>query len=132
VQSRTDQRLRIGRLGERLAAQRLERAGFTVLERNYRTRAGELDLVARRRGVLVFCEVKTVVARANASARGPAYALEAVGTAKRVQVRKIARSWLTERSSLARGCPNVRFDAIGITLSTKGEVLSVEHVENAF
>jgi putative endonuclease len=125
-----DPRLRVGRLGERLAARKLERAGFTVIERNYRTREGELDIVARRQPVLVFCEVKTIVARG--SGRGPAYALEAVGNAKRAQVRRIARSWMSEHASLARGCPNVRFDAVGVTLSPAGEVLSLEHVENAF
>lgn len=126
----TDQRLEIGRLGERLAARRMERAGFTVLERNYRTREGEIDIVARRQPVLVFCEVKTIVARGTG--RGPAYALEAVGVAKRAQVRRIARSWMAERAAQARGCPSVRFDAIGITLSPAGEVLSLDHVENAF
>jgi putative endonuclease len=122
--------VRVGRLGERLAARCLERGGYTVVERNYRTREGEIDLVARRGRLLVFCEVKTIVARA--SGRGPAYALEAVGPAKRVQVRRIARSWLTEHASLVRRCPNIRFDAVGVTLSPAGEVLSLEHVENAF
>jgi putative endonuclease len=126
----TDPRPRVGRLGERLAARCLERAGYTVIERNYRTREGEIDLIARRSRVLVFCEVKTIVARATG--RGPAYALEAVGPAKRAQVRRIARSWMAERVALARGCPNVRFDAVGVTLSPAGEVLSLEHVENAF
>jgi putative endonuclease len=130
VSSRPDPRGRIGRLGERLAAQRMERSGYTVVERNYRTREGEIDIVARRGRVLVFCEVKTVVTRSTA--RGPAHALEAVGGAKRRQVRRMARSWMNERAALARGCPNVRFDAIGVTLSTGGQVLSLDHVENAF
>jgi len=132
VPSSTDPRVRIGRLGERLAAQQLERDGFRVLERNYRKREGEIDLVARRGSVLVFCEVKTVVERSTGSGRGPAYALEAVGSAKRAQIRRLARSWLTEHAALARGCPNVRFDAVGVTLSPAGDVVSVEHVENAF
>jgi putative endonuclease len=123
-------RIGIGRRGEQMAARELERAGYTVVERNYRTREGELDIVARRQPVLVFCEVKTIVARG--SGRGPAYPLEAVGNAKRAQVRRIARSWMSEHAALARGCPSVRFDAIGITLSTQGELLSLEHVENAF
>jgi putative endonuclease len=130
MSSGPDPRLRVGRLGERLAARELERAGYTVIERNYRKREGEIDLIARRGRVLVFCEVKTVVARATG--RGPAYALEAVGPAKRVQVRRVARSWMSEHASLARGCPNVRFDAVGVTLSRAGDVLSLEHVENAF
>jgi putative endonuclease len=113
-----------------IAAQRLERSGYRVLQANYRTRDGEIDLIARRGRVLVFCEVKTVVSRATG--RGPAYALEAVGRAKRAQVRRLAKSWLAEHAALARGCPNVRFDAIGVTLSGSGAVLELDHVENAF
>ena len=54
-----DPRHSLGRLGERLAAEHFERLGYTVLARNYRTRFGELDLVAADDYTLVFCEVKT-------------------------------------------------------------------------
>jgi putative endonuclease len=123
----------IGRLGERLAAQRLEQNGYRVIERNYRTREGEIDLIVRRGSTLVFCEVKTLVAR-EGSARGPAYPLEAVGAAKRAKIRRLARSWLSERSAARSGpgCPSARFDAIGIILSPAGKLLSLEHVEAAF
>ena len=53
-----DLRHSLGRLGEELAAAHLERLGYRVIARNYRTRFGELDLVATDDGVLVFCEVK--------------------------------------------------------------------------
>jgi putative endonuclease len=125
----TDRRRRVGQLGERLAAQRLERSGYRVLERNYRTREGEIDIVARRGQTLVFCEVKTIVVRETAN--GPAFALEAVRTAKRTRIRRLARSWMSERGSAA-GFRSVRFDAIGVTLSPRGRVLSLEHVEAAF
>ena len=52
-----DRRQRLGSTGERLAAEHLERRGFAILERNYRTRWGELDLIAFDGRVLVFCEV---------------------------------------------------------------------------
>ncbi len=126
-----DRRTRVGRLGERLAAQRLERAGYRVLERNYRTREGELDLVARHGSTLVFCEVKTLVAR-DGERRGPAFPLEGVGPAKRAQVRRVARSWLSERSGTAPGCHNARFDAIGVLVSPAGRLVTLEHVEAAF
>src|SRR3954447_9313516 len=72
-----DLRHSLGAVGERLAAEHLERRGFEILERNFRTRWGELDLVAYDGRVLAFCEVKT--RRAGGSRGG---ALEAVGPRK--------------------------------------------------
>lgn len=53
------QRKALGDFGERLAARELERRGLEVLDRNWRCRQGEIDIVAVDRGVLVVCEVKT-------------------------------------------------------------------------
>jgi putative endonuclease len=129
-----DRRGSVGRHGERLAAAQLERQGYTVLERNYRRREGELDLVLRRAGTLVFCEVKTLVARERPGGRGPAYPLEAVHPHKRAQIRRLARAWLSDRrdSGLARGCRDVRFDAVGVVLTPGGRVVRLDHVESAF
>jgi putative endonuclease len=129
----TRKRRAAGQLGERLAAHHLERSGYQVVARNYRIREGEIDLVATGGATLVFCEVKTIVAR-GASAHGPAYTLEAVGTAKRRQVRRVARLWLAERRgrALSGGYLDIRFDAIGVLLSPRGELLSLEHIEAAF
>jgi putative endonuclease len=121
----------VGRLGERLAAERLERDGYRVIERNYRTREGEIDLIARRGETLVFCEVKTLIAR-DARERGPAYPLESVRTGKRTQVRRIARSWIAEQAGANRGWHSARFDAIGVLLSPAGKLVRLEHVEGAF
>jgi putative endonuclease len=125
----SDRRRQVGQLGERVAAHLLERNGYRVLERNYRTRDGEIDLVARRGQTLVFCEVKTVVARDTGN--GPAFALEAVRATKRMKIRRLARSWMSERAG-AGGFRSVRFDAIGVTISARGRVLALEHVESAF
>jgi putative endonuclease len=126
-------RAQIGRRGERLAAGKLEAEGYRVIERNYRTREGELDIVAVRDGTIVFCEVKTLIAR-NVDRGGPLFALESVNNAKRAQVRRMARSWIADRprSANARGRPAVRFDAIGVVLSAAGELLRIDHVEAAF
>src|SRR4051794_28780012 len=126
-------RAQIGRRGERLAAGKLEGDGYRVIERNYRTREGELDIVAVRDGTIVFCEVKTLVARTGAGG-GPLFALESVHAGKRTQVRRMARSWIAERprSVAIRGRPAVRFDAIGVVLSAAGELLRIDHVEAAF
>jgi putative endonuclease len=102
------------------------RLGFAVLDRNYRTRFGELDIVAFDGRILVFCEVKT--RRAGGSAGG---ALAAVGPGKQAQVRRMAAGWLAERPNRPYA-EVLRFDAIGITVDGAGEMLALEHVEGAF
>jgi putative endonuclease len=125
-----DPRRATGQRGEALAAALLERRGYVVVERNFRTREGEIDLIALRTGTLVFCEVKTLVARVRGPASGPATPLEAVGPAKRAQVRRVARGWLA--SHRRGGWRALRFDAIGVLLSPAGGLLELEHVEGAF
>src|SRR5256714_7388700 len=83
----------LGRLGEQLAAEHLIRRGFQIVERNYRTRWGELDIVAYDGRTLAFCEVKT--RRLRSPGRNP---LESVHTLKRSKVRKMAGRWLIERT----------------------------------
>jgi len=121
-----DRRQRLGSTGERLAAEHLERRGFAILERNYRTRWGELDIVAYDGRVLAFCEVKT--RRAGGSRGG---ALEAVGPRKQSRLRRMAGCWLAERSDHPRA-RTLRMDAIGVTVDSGGRLLSLEHLEGAF
>jgi putative endonuclease len=125
-----DPRRGIGRRGETVAAKALERLGYTILDRNFRTREGELDLIASSDGTLVFCEVKALVARPGGPSAGPVSPLEAVGPAKRVQVRRMARAWLAARGS--PGARDLRFDVIGVLLSPAGELLRLDHAEGAF
>jgi putative endonuclease len=125
-----DSRRTLGELGERMAAQHLSRAGYEILSTNFRTRFGELDLIAVDERHLVFCEVKTRIAGTR---RGPAGPLDAIGPRKRAQVRAMAREWLT--SPAAAGRPHraeLRFDAIGVLISRGGRLVSLEHLENAF
>jgi putative endonuclease len=125
-----DPRRGTGRRGEAVAAELLERRGYAILERNFRTREGEIDLIARRDGTLVFCEVKALVARPGGPSAGPATPLEAVGPAKQLQVRRVARAWLA-----AGGRPagrDLRFDVVAVVLSPSGDVVRVDHVEGAF
>ena len=117
---------RFGRTGEQLAADHLIRLGYEIVERNYRTRWGELDIVARIGETLAFCEVKT--RREGGYAGTP---LEAVGPRKQAQVRKMAGRWLMERRDRPYA-DVIRFDAIGVTLDGAGRLLSLEHVEGAF
>ncbi|HWD74655.1 MAG TPA: YraN family protein [Solirubrobacteraceae bacterium] len=117
---------RLGRTGEQLAAEHLLRLGYEIVERNYRTRWGELDIVARTGRTLAFCEVKT--RRAGGSAGGP---FDAVGRGKQARVRKMAGSWLIERRDRPYA-DVIRFDAIGVTFDTAGRLVSLEHLEGAF
>jgi putative endonuclease len=115
----------LGARGEQLAAEHLERLGLRVLARNYRTRYGELDLVATDPGgaVIVFVEVKT-----RADGGEPWDSLHA---GKREQVRSMASAWLAE----VRDRPwaaELRFDAIGISLDARGELVRLDHLEGAF
>jgi putative endonuclease len=128
-----DRRTEMGRRGEQAAARHLERGGERIVERNYRTREGEIDLIVISGTTLVFCEVKTLVARSQV-VRGPAYPLDGIGPTKRRQVRRIARSWLAERLSAQQALRfrDIRFDAIGVVLSPSGKPLRLERVEAAF
>jgi putative endonuclease len=139
-----DPRRRLGERGERLAAQHLEARGCEVITRNFRTRFGELDLVARDERFLVFCEVKTRIARgvpgpggaAGAGGTpGPANPLgpfASIGPRKQRQVRAMAREWLGQGLLEGARPPEIRFDAIGISFDARGRLLALEHLEAAF
>ena len=129
-----DHRRALGRRGEDLAATHLERHGWRIVERNFRTRNGEIDLIAARRGTLAFCEVKTLIARRAPPASGPANPVESVGPAKRIQVRRMARAWLAEGGDGNRPPRHhsVRLDVIGVLLAPDGTLLRLEHLESAF
>jgi putative endonuclease len=124
----TDRRRNLGAAGEQLAADHLVRRGFLILERNFRTRLGELDIVACDARTIVFCEVKTRVAGRAGPIRDP---LESVHPRKRLQVRRLAVQWLAGNPDRPRAA-DLRFDAIGITLTAEGELLRLDHVEGAF
>jgi putative endonuclease len=121
-------RQRTGRIAEQLVARRLAAAGWTILERNARTRFGELDIVAIDGRALVFVEVK---AGREGTAFGPERPILAVDRRKQLQVRRLATAWMTER----RGLPpyaEIRFDAIGVTLDRANRAIDYEHLKGAF
>lgn len=109
-------------------AARLATAHWEILERNARTRYGELDIVALDNRTLVFIEVKA--GRAN-SAYGPTRPVHAVDRRKQQRVRRLATAWLSER----RGLPyyaEIRFDAVGVSFDHAGRAIEVEHIKAAF
>ena len=116
---------RLGRIGENLAARHLEGLGYDVVARNWRTSAddvrGEIDIVARHGGTLVFCEVK--------SRRGSAGdALAAVHPRKQRQLRRLASLYLTLEAHAAA----VRFDVVAVAWVPGGGPARVTHVPAAF
>jgi putative endonuclease len=90
-------------------AQWYEAAGYEVLDRNWRCRDGELDLVVRRGTTLVFCEVKT------RSGRTFGEPFEAVTRTKRSRIRRLAARWLRERNGRLISRPHdLRFDVASV------------------
>lgn len=124
-------RLRTGRLAEARAAEHLASLGYEILARNARTKFGELDLVARDRRALVFVEVKGIRAGSRV---GPEQAVQWVTPRKQRQVRRLAAAWLAERR--AEGSTpryaEIRFDAVGVVLDRRDDVLDLEHLRGAF
>ncbi len=127
-----DPRRRLGARGEELAARHLEARGLEVVERNFRTRYGELDIVARDARVLVFCEVKARIVRGGVAAQDVLGPFAAIGPRKQRQVRAMAREWLSQARLDGARPPELRFDAVGISFDPAGRLLSLEHLEGAF
>ena len=126
-----DPRRALGTTGERLARTHLEARGLTVLDTNFRTRHGELDIVAADERCLVFCEVKTRVGRSppGGPELGP---FAAIGPRKRRKLRLLAREWLSEHGPATPWRPELRFDAVGVELDRQGRLLRIDHLEGAF
>src|SRR5881409_1551024 len=122
----SDPRHRLGRAGEDIALRHLERRGCALVARNHRTRFGEIDLIVHdaRTSTLVFCEVKTRRA-------GPGSPWEALGEAKRAQVRRMALAYLAEVHDRPRA-DDLRFDAIGVVIDARGRLARLDHIEGAF
>jgi putative endonuclease len=120
-----DFRQRRGRLGEDVAAEHLEAKGWTVLDRNWRARRKEVDLVVRKGDTVAFVEVK---ARRGAQCGHP---LESITPGKRREVEAVAREWLRSRGPELGGVSTVRFDAVAVQIRP-GRPPLVEHVPHAW
>ena len=128
----TDPRRRLGARGEELAARHLEARGYEVVERNFRTRYGELDVVVRDSRFLVFCEVKTRIVRDGAGASTCSGRSPPSGRASSGR----CGPWRASGSGRARlegpRPSELRFDAIGVSFDPAGRLLALEHLEAAF
>lgn len=122
--ARAGNRRETGRAGEEAAASRLSEAGYRILARNWRCRAGEIDLIAEDGGALVFVEVR---ARTNPTRFGTA--IEAVDARKQRQVRAVAAYYLASHPVSGR---SVRCDVVAVTFRSDGTVAELRHVKGAF
>jgi putative endonuclease len=112
----------VGRYGEDVAARHLLDAGLEILARNWRCREGEIDIVAREHGALVFCEVKT---RSSELFGLPA---EAVTRRKADRLRRLAYLWLQDNPQRVS---DIRFDVVSVLRSSAGAA-AVDHIRAAF
>lgn len=112
----------LGRAGEERARVHLERAGYRVLDRNWRVRDGELDIVAARGRHLVVVEVKT---RRSEWFGHPFAAIDA---RKRDRLWRLACAWVVAHPEMARG-RRLRLDVIGVTGPDPSTAV-VEHLED--
>jgi putative endonuclease len=119
-----NERQQFGRAAEEAAAGLLSRTGWVLLGRNVRIGRGELDLIARRGGVLAFIEVK---ARRTTTFGAPE---DAVGPRKRRQIGRLAELWLGARPWALRGVEEVRFDVVAVDGTTAPA--TVRHLPAAF
>lgn len=128
-----NRRRAVGRYGEQVAARLLGESGMTVIDRNWRCRAGEIDIVARESGTgpradatsvtVVVCEVKT------RTAGGPQHPMAGLGQRQLGRLRLLAEEWLAARWLPRYGgppCGGVRIDLVGVLLPHRGPAV-VEH-----
>lgn len=141
-----DPRRALGSLGESLAAAHLERLGFAILDRNVRTRHGEIDMIGFDGHTLIVVEVKTRRVQMHLGSatriwRGPRSAanseppiaiapLDGLRRDQRARLRRLATAWLQEHP-MPRA-EEIRFDAIGAVVDKQGRLVRLDHIEGAW
>jgi putative endonuclease len=115
-------RREVGALGESIAAAHLKRLGYTISERNFRTREGEIDIIAEKDGVLVFVEVRARRSRACGTPE------ESITPRKKERLISLADAYMEGRD----GLPDAwRIDVVALELGRDGEVQRIDVIENA-
>lgn len=118
----TERSQMLGKAGERIASEYLEKQGWEIVDRNVRRAEGEIDLVAIRDDTTVFVEVKLRTSRRMGAA------VQQISAAKGARLRTLADAYWAEHSELPE---NLRIDLIAIELTVGGDVGQLNHVENA-
>ncbi len=120
----TLKRLLFGQEGESAAVTFLKKNGYRILEKNFRSKVGEIDIIAEQSGVLVFIEVK---ARADHEYGHP---FNALGSSKQKKIIQTAQSFLARKKIFDKP---MRFDVVGLTSDSESPgSWKIEHLENAF
>lgn len=117
---RADSRIEKGRLGEDVAVEHLTRHGYRIIERNFRCKVGEIDIIAEHDGEVAFIEVRS---RQSASTFDPAYS---VNSRKRQKIVRAAQVYLSRRH---RTMPAARFDVVLVNIEGP---LKVQIIRDAF
>ncbi len=115
---------KVGKEGEKIAAKLLEDKGYKIIERNYYTRFGEIDLIASKNGVLTFVEVKLK--------HGDDFGTpeEMIGNSKLSQIQRMAEFYLMDKPQMAVIYKTYSIDAVCIMVGEDGEVKRISHYEN--
>lgn len=121
---KVDQRKWTGQLGEDVAVQYLIKQEYVIVERNWRCRSGELDIIAHKDNLLVIIEVRTRKSQLQFG-----HPIESVERRKQVQVRRLAEVYITMTS---RSAKQIRFDVITVLLSQDNSIQEINHISNAF
>lgn len=108
--------------GEELAVQHLKRQGYKILERNFRTKFGELDIICQRAGTLIFVEVKTLVENELGFEPELHFTREKMQRLKKAVQLYLAQNKLTNR--------DFQLDLIALELNAQGTVKNLRHYEN--
>ncbi len=113
----------IGNFGENMACRYLTKKGVKILERNYRVRAGEIDIIGLDENILVFYEVKT---RSNNIYGTPA---ESVNYYKQMHIKNVALEFMSRARPKFKG---MRFDIIEVNLDDDLKFKNIHQIVNAF
>jgi len=119
----TKERITLGRRGEDLATQHLKKNGYIILERNYKLRSGEIDIVAKENNTISFIEVKT---RGSLEFGSP---FASVTTSKQRQIMRTALHYIKVNDLFDY---EVRFDVVSVLKNPKTNTARIELIKDAF
>ena len=115
---------KVGKKGEEMARNYLAKKGYQILESNFATRFGEIDLVCAKDEKLIFVEVKLKIGEVYGTPE------EMIDVKKVAQVRKTAQRFLLKNSRLAAKYPVYQIDAVCIVLAKDGSSSRIDHYES--
>lgn len=112
--------LKTGQIGEGLAAKFLEKKGYKVVDKNFRTRFGEIDLIVKKSNVLIFVEVKCRIG-------GQGEPEWQINRKKISRVKKMAQAYLIKKSP---DYEDLRIDVVCLVLSAKNKIMRIKHYKS--